>query len=356
MTAFTLTVLSVLAVSAVCSLSEAALYSVRLPYVRRLAESGSGAGVLLASFKRNMEQPISAILILNTAANTAGAAIAGAQARILFGEAALVWFSAGFTAAILFLSEIVPKVLGVVYNQGISRSIARPLSIVIQALRPLIWLIHHITKLLKPSGPVLSAPEEEVRHMAMISAEEGSILRYEAELVKNVLRLDEVRAHDIMTPRPVVMKLAANMTLREVAAKVKAWTHTRIPIYDADDPEVWVGMVLSRDILTRLANDDFQVTLDSLKKPLHFVTEKARGHVLLKAFLKRRTHLFGVVDEYGSVTGIVTLEDVLESLIGEEIVDEVDTAVDMQEVAKLRRQRHLGDSETHSDSNVPDGG
>lgn len=350
MTLLMTSILVILTVSAACSLSEAALYSVRLPYVRRLAETGSRSGRVLAKFKHNMEQPISTILIVNTAANTAGAAIAGAQARILFGEAALVWFSASLTAAILLLSEIIPKILGVVHNRAVSRAIARPLNLLIRVLGPLIWLIQLLSKRLKPGGRIFSAPEEEIRHMAMISAEEGSILRYEADLVKNVLRLNDVTARDIMTPRSVVVKLPANLTLGEVSDKVKEWTHSRIPTYDPDDPETWLGMVLSRDILNRLANDDFDVSLDSLQKPMHFVGEKTPGHVLLKTFLKRRTHLFGVVDEYGSLTGIVTLEDVLESLIGEEIVDEVDTAADMQQLAKSRGQKKFGEGSSNLDT------
>lgn len=181
--------------------------------------------------------------------------------------------------------------------------------------------------------------------MAVLSAEEGSILPHEAEMVQNVLGLDRLATREIMTPRPVVLKLPDDLTLREVAERVDEWTYSRIPLYDSDDPETWVGFVLSQDILTGLADDQFDQPVSSLSKPLFFVSEKTAGHVLLKAFLKRRSHLFGVTDEYGDLTGIVTLEDVLESLIGEEIVDEVDLAVDMQEVARLRKRDHLTDSQ-----------
>jgi CBS domain containing-hemolysin-like protein len=182
--------------------------------------------------------------------------------------------------------------------------------------------------------------------MAMISAEEGSISAYEAQLVSNVLRLDRVTTREIMTPRPVVVKLASDMTLREVSEKIKEFTHSRLPVYDADDPETWKGFVLSRDILSGLAQDQFESQVESLCLPIYFVSEKTPGHVLLKAFLKRRTHLFGVVDEYGDITGIVTLEDVIESVLGEEIVDEADLAVDMQEVAQRRRRERIRDEST----------
>ncbi len=349
MSIFLFSVLIVLVVSAFCSVSEAALYAVRRPYVRQIAGEGSRSGRQLLRFKNNMEQPISAILIVNTVANTAGAAIAGAQARVLFGETALIWFSLAFTLGVLFFSEIIPKVVGVTYSRPVSRAIALPWSAGIGLLYPVVWLIENLSRMLKPQR-VFSAPEDEVHQLALISAEEGSIMPYEANLVRNVLHLDRVKTRDIMTPRPVVMKLPANMTLRQVAEKVKDFTNTRIPIYDSGDPENWTGMVLSRDILSGLAKDQFGETLDGICKPLYFVSEKTPGHVLLKSFLKRQTHLFGVADEYGDITGIVTLEDVIESMLGEEIVDEVDSAVNMQDVAKLRKRERLRDASEGRDA------
>ncbi len=336
MTVFIISVLVVLVVSAICSLSEAAIYAVRLPYVRTMTDAGSRAGLALTHFKENMERPISAILIVNTAANTAGAAVAGAQARILFGESSLLWFSLFFTLGVLFISEITPKILGVVYNRQIASALALPWTWIIKLLSPIIWFIQRLSDLIKPRE-TLAAPEEEVQQLAVLSAEEGSIMPHEAEMVSNVLRLDQVKTREIMTPRPVVFKLASDMTLREVSQKIKRWTHTRVPIFDREHPESWKGFVFSRDILNGLANDEFDKTLESICRPLLYVSEKTRGHVLLRSFLKKRTHLFGVVDEYGDITGIVTLEDVMESLLGEEIVDEVDAAVDMQEVARRRK-------------------
>lgn len=353
LTLFVISVAFVLIISAICSLAEAALYAVRLPYVRRLMEAGNPAGIQLEKFKQNMEQPISAILIVNTAANTAGAAVAGAQASELFGESSLFWFSALFTLAVLFFSEIIPKIVGVVYNQGVSRALAIPLAAMVGSLYPLIWIIHKVTWVIKPREPILSAPEEEVGQLARLSAAEGSILHYEAELVQNVLRLDKIKTRDIMTPRPVVLKLPSNMTLREARDAVPEWTYSRIPVYKSSDPETWVGIALRRDILTGLANDHFETTLEELCKPIFFMSEKTPGHVLLKAFLSRRTHLFGVVDEYGDLTGIVTLEDVLEALIGEEIVDEVDAAVDMQVVAQLRRRENFGADASEREGDKP---
>ncbi len=354
MTIFLISVAVVLVVSALCSLSEAAIYAVRLPFVRRLSAAGSRAGAILNNFKQNMEMPIAAILIINTAANTAGAAVAGAQARLLFGENSLIWFSILFTLGVLFLSEIIPKVAGVVYARPVAKLIAQPWAITIKLLSPVIWLTQLVSNLLKPKVSFL-APEEEVHHFAMLSAEEGSIMQHEAEMVSNVLRLDQLTAKELMTPRPVVFKLSTETTLGEIADTVGDWSHSRVPVYDADDPESWIGFVLARDVLASLASDRFDAPITDLCKPLFFVTEETLGHVLLHSFLKRRTHLFGVVDDYGDITGIVTLEDVLESLIGEEIVDESDVAVNMQVVARRRKKERFGGLDTAA-SAAKDGG
>ncbi len=343
MTLFLISVAVVLLVSAVCSLSEAAIFSVRKTYVRQLTDAGFLSGRLLTGFKENMERPISAILIVNTAANTAGAAVAGAQVPGLFGESpsVLIIFSASFTLGVLFFSEIMPKVIGVVYTRVVSRAVAVPLAGMIAALYPVIWTIQRMSMLLKPSDPIMSAPEEEVEQMAQISAEEGSIMQQEADMVHNVLRLNEIRAHQIMTPRPVVFKVSSATTLREISDEAPNWTFSRIPVYDDNDPDTWIGFVLQQDVLSKLATDHFDVKIQDLCQPMHFVSEKTRCHILLNEFLKRRSHMFGVFDEYGSILGVVTLEDVIESVIGKEIVDEKDQAVDMQEVARLRRQKQL---------------
>jgi CBS domain containing-hemolysin-like protein len=340
---FITSVAVVLIVSALCSLSEAALYAVAPAYVRQLAESSSPQGKILTRFKENMGPPITAILILNTVANTAGAAVAGAQARLLFGEAALLWFAAAFTLAVLVLSEVIPKVIGVSRNRAVSRMIAVPLNGIVRVLWPFVWLTRRFSDAIA-SGREPLAPESEVHRIADLSAEEGSILPSEAALVKNVLRMDEIKARDIMTPRTVVFKESDDLTVKEISKDAWALPHARIPIHDANDSDNWTGLVLRRDILACLGRDQFDVTLKSLAKPLGFVPETLPGNELLNLIIRGRKHLFGVIDEYGNIIGIVTLEDVLESLIGEEIVDETDKVVDMREVARKRSVQQYGDA------------
>lgn len=346
MTLFVLSVGLVLVISALCSLTEAALYSVRRSYVRQLAATGSKTGQVLLQFKDNMERPITAILIVNTVANTAGAAVAGAQAAELFGQhapfgvPAVVLFSGLFTLGVLLFSEILPKVAGVSYSQTVARWVSLPLDLLIRLMTPLVWVIQWAARLVQRRSPVPLAPEEEVHQLALLSAEEGSILPLEAKLVRNVLALNDIQAQDIMTPRTVVYHLAANTSVGDVGEQVMAVPYTRIPIWE-DDSENWTGIVLKQDILASLARDEFETPLSKLKKPLGFVPGAAPGHRLLHSFIQDRRHLMAVLDEYGGILGVVSLEDVMESLLGAEIVDETDLFADMQQVARRRGAQRL---------------
>ncbi len=337
-----LSVTLVLVISAFCSLSEAALYSVRVPYVRQLAATGSRAGLVLEGFKRGMERPITAILIVNTLANTAGAALAGAEARAVWGATAEVWFPLTLAFAVLVFAEVLPKVAGVSYDTVVARAVAVPWAITTSLLTPLVWLSKQITKPVQRTESEPQAPEEEIHHVAALSAEEGSILPLEAALVQNVLRLDEVLARDIMTPKTVVFQLPQTATVAEVAAQVGRCPHSRIPIFDPKTEE-WTGFILKTDLLRRLVDDEVDVPLSTLRKPLLFVPESMHGDRLLSEFLKRRGggQMSGVVDEYGATRGIVTLEDVMETLLGREIVDETDRVVDFQEVARSLAKRRF---------------
>ena len=203
----------------------------------------------------------------------------------------------------------------------------------------MIWAIEGMSKRLTRRAPIATAPEDELQQLAELSAEEGSIMAYEADLVRHALELDKVTANKIMTPISVVVTLPNELTLAELRDRRMQWNFSRIPIHDPADQAKWTGFVLSRDVLSSLAMDRFDVALQDLAKPLHFVRYDAPAHKLLKAFLKRRTHMFAVVDRHERVVGVVTLEDVLESLIGFEIVDELDPAVDMQRLAKTQRER-----------------
>ena len=315
---FLIALLIVFVATGGCALVEAALYAVQRPYIRKLAESGNRSGELLTQFKDQMDYPISAILIFDTILGVGGAAIAGSQARLLFGADFVIWFSLGLSAALLIISQITPKIVGVVYCKPVARFSAIPISIAITILYPLVWLIGQFTQHLKPDQPPRRASEEEVKQMAQISAEEGSIIDVEAELIQHSLELNDVLAMQIMTPKSKVVTLPANTTVKEAFKTFRTRSCSQLPIYDPKDETKWVGVVASWDILSAMAQDQFDVPLSDFAKPFSFVKAQTRGHKLLDGFLKQRAGLFGVTDN-GNAIGVVSLTDVVEEIIGEDL-------------------------------------
>lgn len=318
MTLFLIAIAIVFISTGLCALVEAALYAVRRPYIRQLAETGSRSGELLAQYKDRMDYPISAILIFDTMLGVGGAAIAGAQAHHLFGPEIVIWFSIALSATLLIVSQIIPKIVGVVYCKPIASYSAIPIQIAISTLYPVVWLIERFTRHLKPDDPPQRASEEEVKQMARISAEEGSILGVEAELIQNSLELNDVRTRNIMTPQEKVISLPADMTVKGAFAIFQNNARSRIPIFSTDDETVWVGIVSSRDILTEMAQDHDDVKLGSIANKFHIVPAETPGHILLDAFLKHRQSLFGV-ESNGQMIGIVSLADVMEEIIGSDL-------------------------------------
>ncbi|MBN2056532.1 HlyC/CorC family transporter [bacterium] len=325
-------------VSALCSVSEAALYSVPIGHIEVLAQRGRLSGRLLKKLRLEMDKPIAAILILNTVANTAGAAVAGAAARSVFGSAGLGIFSAVFTFTILTFSEIIPKTVGVAHAKRIAPLVAPPLQVLIWILMPLIHFYNVFTKLLTRNQGSASMSADEIRMVARMSRRSGHIAGDQELVIRNILELGKRRAWDIMTPRTVVFSLDANLTLEEANRQADSWPYSRVPVYDKN-PEDVVGVVLRRDVLAKLAEDKKEFRLMDIMKPVHFIPHSVRADILFKKFIERRQHLFVVIDEYGQIDGIVTLEDVLEEIVGQEIIDEFDKDDDMQMLARRQREQ-----------------
>ncbi len=365
MTELVLAVSLAVGFSAMCSLFEAVLYSVPISHVEAMAESGKRTGRILRGLRERVDRPISAILSLNTIANTGGAAWAGAAFVVVFdddapgtlvdaaaqahlgaaetGQGAPLWlFSAAFTLAILLFSEVIPKTAGVVYCRGLAGHVARPLLAMVWIFQPLIWLTGQATRLITrdPGSPDVSV--EELLVMARLSHKEGSIDADEAAVIENILGLKEKTVRDIMTPRTVVYSLAVSSTLGQVRDTAQSLNHTRVPVYDSGADDV-VGTVHRQDLLAAMAEGQWDRTLEELMRPVDFVADNLTADRLLRRLLERRQHLVMVIDEFGSLGGLVTLEDVLEEILGTEIVDEFDTAVDMRELAHQRRSQSLGD-------------
>ncbi len=329
-------------ISAFCSMSEAALYSVPWSWIEQLRKEGRPSGELLFALRSNIERPITAILTLNTIANTAGAAVAGAAGAAVFGPDELWLFTMIFTVLILAFGEILPKTIGVTYCRSLAAALAVPLKFLIVALLPIIWAGGLLARLVSPKRRDPMSTEEDLRAVVSLTRREGVIKPLEELSIKNILSLDHKTASDIMTPRTVVFSLPAQMTVAEARGDRRGvWPHSRIPVYDADDPENIVGIVYRREVLEALANDQDDVRLADLMKPVRFVLDTMTLDRVLVKFLESRMHLFVVLDEYGGVSGVVSLEDVLEEILGKEIVDETDQVADMRELARTRREELL---------------
>jgi CBS domain containing-hemolysin-like protein len=334
----TVLVVCIVGVSSVCSVTEAALYAVPWSTIERLRKEGRRSGEVLHALRGPVNRPIAAVVTLNTLANTAGAVIAGMAAVGVLGPEYTTVFAAFFSVLILIFGEIIPKTLGVVYANPLAPFLAAPLHLLTHFFTPLIWFFGLINRLLLPKdSPHTPATEADIMALVSLSRKEGVIRPTEEAIIGNILELDQKRVRDIMTPRPVVFSLPITMTLEEAYAARGLWSFSRIPLY-AENNEDLVGIVGRRRLDRHLAAGDMEHTLGELMHPIHFVLESLPLHELLKKFLNSRTHLFAALDEFGGLAGVVSLEDVLEEILGREIVDESDAATDLQEVARRRRR------------------
>ena len=331
--------------SAMCSLFEAVLYSVPTSHIETLNDKGRAAGQILKQLRHDVDRPIAAILSLNTIANTAGAAVAGAAASAVFGHDRLAYFSAVFTLAILIFSEVLPKTAGVVYSRPLASVIARPLQILVWVFTPLVWLCRGLTHLISRKRAEPGISDDELLVMARLGLQAGTLDSDEVRVIENILALENRSAGDIMTPRTVMVALEESITAEAASRMAGVLGHSRIPIYSKTPDEV-IGVALRRDILASTATRQGGVSVAELARPVHFVTEEEPLDKLLRKLLELRQHLVVVIDDHGGVAGILTLEDVLEEVLGEEIVDELDEAADMREVARMRRERLLGEQDS----------
>jgi CBS domain containing-hemolysin-like protein len=325
-------------VSAFCSIIEAVLYSVSQSQVEVMAKSGKKSGFVLKELKKDIRQPITAILTLNTIANTMGAAVAGASAAVVFGEENLVWFSVFFTLAILLFSEILPKTAGVAYAKNLASWIAIPLNTLTKIMSPLIWLCQVVTHLIPKQAKEALVSIEEIQAVAMLGRKAGKIEPQQEKVIANILKLQDKTVREVMTPQTVVFTLNENLTIAEALKFKEQWNkHSRVPVYEENHDDV-VGLVLSRNVLLNFAEGMGEKKLSDLMQPVHFVPEAAPLNKIMIEFFEQQVHLFVVVDEYGSVTGVISLEDIIEEIVGREIIDESDTAGDLREYARHRKK------------------
>jgi CBS domain containing-hemolysin-like protein len=326
-----------LGVSFLCSLLESVILSITPGYAEAYEKKSPRTGRLLRRLKTEIDRPLAAILSLNTIAHTVGAAGVGAQSMVVFGRGSVAVTAAVLTFLILVLSEILPKTLGALYWREWSPAAARILQVMIWLLYPLVFLSMKLTQLLWRDKSVRSISREELQAIADLGLKEGLFREQESRIIKNLPSLRQLRAEDVMTPRTVMFKLPAHMTVGEVIETHPDIEFSRIPIY-SDTPDEIDAFVLKSDIYMEASRGRPQKTLLDLRRDLAVVPETVNLIRLFEQLLKQRQHVTLVVDEHGGTAGILTLEDIIETLLGIEIVDETDMVDDMRAVARRRWQ------------------
>ncbi|WP_028586480.1 hemolysin family protein [Desulfocurvus vexinensis] len=337
-------------VSFFCSVAEAVLLSVPWSRIEQLRKAGRPAGNILYALRSDVDRPIAAVLTLNTVAHTVGAAVAGAAAARVFGPEHMALFATAFTVVVLVFSEILPKTMGILYAGPLAAVLAKPLQILVWVFSPVIFLLGFLSRMLqrKAAGP--RHTEEDIAALVSLTRRSGVLKAYEERSIKNILSLDRKVVHEIMTPRTVVFSVPAQTTVSQARAQGNLWPYSRVPVFADGDPENIVGVVYRREVLQAQAEDRDGLRMADLMKPARFVQESLTLDRLLVKFLDSRMHLFIVLDEYGGVGGVVSLEDVLEEILGKEIVDETDEVVDTRALAR-QRSEHLADGPDGRDGN-----
>lgn len=324
--------LGALSLSFLCSVLEAVLLSTPMSYISMRENQGSKTATLMKQYKNNVDRPVGAILSLNTIAHTIGSAGVGAESIKIFGEQYFGLISAILTLLILVLSEIIPKTIGASYWRSLAMPSTRIIRVLILITYPLVLLSELITKVFTPRGNQASMSREEVSAMVDVGTTEGIFRESESKLIKSCIALSGVKARQIMTPSIVVESACQDLTVKDFQAK-QSWSFSRIPVY-AGDKDYITGYVLKDAVLKLLSEDQFHVKLSDLKRPILTFREEESVFQIWEKMLEKREHISVIIDEYGGLRGLVTMEDIIETMTGVEIVDEDDVAVDIQALAK----------------------
>jgi len=337
-------------ISFVCSVLESVLLSVNMPYISVLEKEKPKVGQLLKSHKTNIHKSIASILILNTIANTLGAAAVGAQAEHVYGTGAVFYVSIILTFAILFLAEIIPKTIGATYWKNLAPMAAYVIRIFIWITYPIILMTLFVTNRIKKDDEGMSLTRQELIESTLMSEDEGVLDEQESDVIENILMLDSIKIQEILTPRTVVFALDGNRTIKDIVDNEPAiFKFSRVPVFDGSIESI-TGIVMTKKIFKQALEDD-TVTLNSIKKDIYKINENIPVSMALDLFIKKKEHMFLVQDSYDQTEGIVTLEDCVETILGVEIMDESDSHADMREVAKqkMKLQRRLEKSDLNLD-------
>jgi CBS domain containing-hemolysin-like protein len=326
-----------LGVSFLCSIAEAVLLSVTPTHIESIREHKPRRAALLKRLKQDeVDQSLAAILTLNTIAHTVGAIGAGAEATVVFGSAWFGVFSAVMTLLILFLSEIVPKTIGAVYWIHLTGPVAQFVRILIIVLYPLVWVSERITRMIASGRSAHAVGRDDVLAMTRIGERAGSIDGEQSRIINNLFQLTSLRAVDVMTPRTVIYALPLELSIDEAAARVAESAFSRVPVYGEDIDDVR-GFVIRDDVLQLKGDGRGEESLLEIQREILTVPGSISLSRMLERLIRERHHIALLVDEYGGTLGLVTLEDVIETLVGAEILDETDGVADMRELARARQ-------------------
>ena len=333
-----LVILATMSISFICSLFEAIVLSTTVGEIEALKKARPRRGHRLEVIRVQIDETISAILTVNTIANCVGSLIVGAVAAHLFGDIALLFLTPVFAALLLVVSEVLPKNIGVVYRRRLQPLVVDPLWWLRWVLTPITWVCNRFIRVFVSSTPHIYGANEEIILLAERGAKQGTLSSSESSIIANALSLDEVRVNAVMTPRTVVATLRQSATIAEVFREHANLSFGRMPVVGKNLDDI-VGLVRRRDLLKAKANDQDQTHVGQLMIEAQFIPETATVANALQACLKSHQKLLVVVDEFGSTAGVVTMEDVFEHLLGREIFETDDVAVDMREFARRKREK-----------------
>lgn len=327
-----------LVVSFLCSILEAVLLSTPMSFISMLEKEERPGASLLKKYKQDIDKPISAILCLNTIAHTIGAAGVGAQSENVFGSQFFAATTIVMTLLILVFSEIIPKTIGAAYWRSLAVPAFKTIHALVVVIYPLVWAAEKITHMLPGAKKEPSVSREEVSAMVTVGAEEGVLEKKENRMIQHLLKLDGMTARAIMTPSSVVEMADEEMSLKEFHQVEAYRSYSRIPVFNRENDDFIKGYVLRQTILEKLSEDKFDLKLSDILRPVLTFQETETVTNIWETLLAKKEHLSVIIDEYGCFRGIVSLEDVIETMLGTEIVDENDTVTDMQELAREKWQ------------------
>ena len=331
--------LGAMSISFLCSVLESVLMSTPLSYITMREDEGYKGATLFKKYKTDNARAIAAILSLNTIANTIGAAGVGRQATLVFGSHWFGLVSVITTILILVFSEIIPKTIGTNQWRRLMGFTAYTIRVLIFVLYPVVLLVQGLTKLIaKKDEEETAVSREEVAAMADMGEDEGVIDEDENKIIQNVIKLNDIKAYDVMTPRVVAATAKESMTLKAFYRNDEYSHFSRIPVY-AEEEDFITGYVLRSEVLEERAEDHFGMTLGEIKRTIPLFNEEMSVADIWDSLLKHKEQIAGIIDEFGSFQGIITLEDIIETIFGLEIIDESDEVADMQQYARERWQQ-----------------